>query len=84
MLKSLIKLARPTQWLKNGVVLVPLVFAGEADTTLLVKFALLAFVVFCLLSSAVYTFNDLIDREKDRQHPLKKSRPIASGKVSSA
>ncbi|MBN1211782.1 MAG: decaprenyl-phosphate phosphoribosyltransferase [candidate division Zixibacteria bacterium] len=81
MLKNLFKLARPTQWLKNGVLLAALVFAGEMSHTLKVELALFGVVIFCLLSSAIYTFNDLIDREQDRQHPLKKERPLASGKV---
>ena len=82
MLKNLFKLTRPTQWLKNGVLLAALVFAGEMSHTIKVELALFGVVVFCLLSSAIYTFNDLIDREQDRQHPLKKERPLASGKVS--
>jgi len=81
MFKNLFKLARPTQWLKNGVLLAALVFAGEMSQTLKIELALFGVVVFCLLSSAIYTFNDLIDREQDRQHPLKKERPLASGKV---
>jgi 4-hydroxybenzoate polyprenyltransferase len=81
MLKNLFKLARPTQWLKNTVLLAALVFAGQMSRTLKVELALFGVAVFCLLSSAIYTFNDLIDREQDRQHPLKKERPLASGKV---
>ena len=81
MLKNLIILARPAQWLKNGVVLAALVFAGEATQRGAVELALLAMAVFCLLSSAVYTINDLIDRDRDRQHPLKRERPLASGKL---
>jgi 4-hydroxybenzoate polyprenyltransferase len=81
MLKNLIILARPAQWLKNGVVLAALVFAGEATQTGALELALLATAVFCLLSSAVYTINDLIDRDRDRQHPLKRERPLASGKL---
>ena len=82
MFSSLIRLARPTQWLKNGILLAPLVFAGVMTETDRVLTALVATGLFCLLSSAIYVFNDLIDCEKDRQHPIKKSRPIASGKVS--
>jgi len=82
MLLALLKLARPPQWLKNGIILLALIFAGEMTHPKKVELALLAIAIFCLLSSAVYTFNDLIDREKDRKHPLKKNRPIASGKVS--
>jgi 4-hydroxybenzoate polyprenyltransferase len=82
MMIPLIRLARPTQWVKNGVVLAALIFAGRATQLYQVEVALFAVVIFCLLSSAVYTLNDLVDREKDRRHPLKKNRPIASGQVS--
>lgn len=84
MIADLIKLIRPSHWIKNGVVLAGLIFAGKAETPPLLQNALLAFVTFCLLSSAVYVFNDLVDRKRDQMHPLKKNRPIASGKVSSA
>lgn len=79
---QLIKLLRPHQWLKNGFVLVGLLFAhawGDSDK---VTQALLAFAAFCLFSSAVYVFNDLLDRAEDRQHPVKRQRPLASGTVS--
>lgn len=82
MFGSLFRLARPVQWLKNGIVLAGLIFAGEISNTFKVEIAFAAVGVFCLLSSAIYTINDLIDREKDRQHPHKKDRPLASGKVS--
>lgn len=81
MFVNLVRLARPAQWLKNLFVLAPLIFAGEAWHMASVSRALCATAIFCLLSSAVYAFNDLVDRESDRQHPLKKSRPLASGKV---
>ena len=81
MLRDIIKLLRPSQWIKNGVVLAGLIFAGKAGATQLLKISLLALVAFCFLSSAVYVLNDLIDRERDRAHPLKKNRPIASGRV---
>jgi 4-hydroxybenzoate polyprenyltransferase len=81
MFRDLISIARPTQWLKNGVVLAALVFAGELDNTARLEQAILAAILFCLLSSAVYTFNDLIDRDKDRLHPAKKDRPLASGRL---
>ncbi|MEP0828621.1 MAG: decaprenyl-phosphate phosphoribosyltransferase [bacterium] len=84
MISDIIKLIRPSHWVKNGVVLAGLIFAGKAETPPLLQNALLAFVAFCLLSSAVYVLNDLVDRKRDRMHPLKKNRPIASGKVSSA
>lgn len=82
MLRILVSLARPVQWVKNGVVLAALVFGGEVDQPDAVERAILAVIIFCFLSSSVYVFNDLIDREVDRQHPLKKDRPLASGAVS--
>jgi len=81
MLFDLIKLIRPTQWLKNGIIVLALVFAGELTHIGKIEISIIAIIIFCLLSSAVYTFNDLIDKEQDRQHPLKKSRPIASGRI---
>ena len=77
----LIKLMRPHQWLKNGFVLVGLLFAHAWRDPDIVTQALQAFAAFCLLSSAVYVFNDLLDREEDRLHPAKKHRPIASRAV---
>lgn len=82
MFVSLVKLARPSQWLKNGVVLAALIFSGEAMHAAATEIAVLAVFIFCLLSSSVYILNDLVDCEKDRHHPLKKDRPIASGRVS--
>lgn len=81
-MKHYIKLARPKQWLKNG-----LVFAapGAADVLTegkpLVK-TLIAFVAFCLAASSIYCFNDANDAEADRLHPKKKNRPVASGAIS--
>ncbi len=83
MISALVKLARPAHWLKNGIIILALIFAGEMADPQKVELAFIAVAIFCLLSSAVYTFNDLIDREVDRKHPLKKQRPIASGQVSS-
>lgn len=84
MLINLIKLARPKQWVKNGVLLAALVFAGTIGDSKSVELAIGAMAIFCLLSSSIYTLNDLVDRDKDRQHPIKRNRPIASGKVSVA
>lgn len=78
---DLVRLARPNQWAKNLVVLAALVFAGTIRDTHRIWLALAATGVFCLLSSAVYIINDLVDREQDRSHPLKKDRPLASGRV---
>ena len=66
MLLDLIRLARPTQWLKNGIMVLALVFAGELSHPEKIGLTIIAIAVFCALSSAVYTFNDLIDTERDR------------------
>ncbi|MEA2031629.1 MAG: decaprenyl-phosphate phosphoribosyltransferase [candidate division Zixibacteria bacterium] len=81
MLFDIIKLIRPAQWLKNGIIVLALVFAGELNNPEKIILAIIAIAVYCLLSSAVYTFNDLIDIERDKQHPLKKNRPLASGRI---
>ncbi len=78
----LIKLLRPHQWLKNGFVLVGLLFGHAWHDNGTVLQALAAFAAFCLLSSAVYVFNDFLDREADRLHPVKNKRPLASGAIS--
>ncbi len=88
-LTGLLKALRPRQWVKNLLVFLPLLFAVDlvwsADdlTTLLPHLGrLLALVAaFCAAASAVYLLNDLADREADRQHPVKRLRPIASGEV---
>lgn len=81
-LLALFKAMRPKQWTKNVVVFAPLIFDGKLfDPTLLLKTSL-AFALFCLISSTVYLINDLVDIEKDRQHPTKRYRPLASGALS--
>jgi len=75
---------RPEQWLKNGFVLSPLVFSGRALVWDAQWRAIVAFAAFCAVASAVYLMNDVIDREADRQHPRKASRPVASGMISPA
>ena len=70
---------RPRQWTKNGLLFLGLVFARCLGDPNLVVRASLAFVDFCLLASATYLVNDLVDLEQDRQHPTKRKRPIASG-----
>lgn len=82
--KSLIRLMRPHQWLKNGFVFVGLLFGHAWEDPQRLVQVLLAFAAFCLLASGVYVMNDLIDREQDRQHPEKRHRPLASGQVSVA
>ena len=82
MMIPLLRLLRPHQWLKNGFVFVGLLFGHAWTDPVKLGQALAAFVAFCLLASAVYVMNDLIDREQDRLHPKKKSRPLAAGTVS--
>jgi 4-hydroxybenzoate polyprenyltransferase len=74
---------RPRQWVKNLFVFAGLVFAQKLFTPLALV-ALAAFAVFCALSGAVYLVNDVADRDKDRLHPTKRDRPIASGRLSVA
>jgi decaprenyl-phosphate phosphoribosyltransferase len=79
---GLIKLMRPKQWVKNGFVFAPLLFAGELLNANAVAQTVIAALFFCIASSATYIVNDLHDIELDRQHPKKsKSRPLASGIV---
>lgn len=80
----MIKLLRPKQWTKNLLVFAALLFTGSYGDTKLVGLAVLAFVAMCLISSGVYIFNDIRDKERDAKHPRKKNRPIASGSVSVA
>jgi 4-hydroxybenzoate polyprenyltransferase len=78
-LKALIVSLRPAQWSKNLFVLAPLVFAEGLFDAALMGRGLLAFAVWSAAASSVYLVNDLHDRPKDRLHPLKRLRPIASG-----
>lgn len=75
---------RPRQWTKNLAVFAPLFFSQNVFVHRLFINAILTVAAFCFLSSAIYIFNDLIDREKDRLHPVKQNRPIASGSLSLA
>lgn len=82
-LPGLWKLVRPRQWIKNSFVLAPLVFAGEFANRHAIGQALLAMVLFCVASSAVYIVNDIRDIDRDRRHVKKRyTRPLASGAAS--
>jgi 4-hydroxybenzoate polyprenyltransferase len=83
-MSSVLRLLRPVQWLKNFFLFAPLIFSKHLFDAAYVLTAGEAFVVFALLSSTVYIFNDIADRESDRLHPTKRHRPIASGKLSIA
>ncbi|HPW54291.1 MAG: UbiA prenyltransferase family protein [Thermoanaerobaculaceae bacterium] len=81
-LVALVRAMRPRQWLKNGFVVAPAVFAGHAfDPPALLRVGAAAG-LFCLASSAVYLVNDVMDREADRCDPVKRYRPIAAGELS--
>ncbi len=80
MLSDFVKLCRPHQYLKNGFVLVGVIFGGRGDAALIGR-ALLAFLAFCAIASAVYIANDILDVEADRAHPIKRNRPIARGAI---
>jgi 4-hydroxybenzoate polyprenyltransferase len=76
---ALIKTMRPKQWAKNGVLFAALVFDRQLTKLVSLERTIIGFVIFCLLSSAVYIINDILDVQSDRAHPQKKDRPIASG-----
>lgn len=81
---SLLLSLRPGQWTKNLLVFAPLLFAVKLFDPASLARATAGFVIFCALSSVVYLVNDVMDRESDRRHPLKRLRPIAAGEVSVA
>jgi len=76
---NLIISLRPDQWTKNLIVFAALIFAVKLLDPAALALASAAFLIFCVLSGCVYLINDVSDREADRQHPLKRLRPIASG-----
>jgi len=81
MLRALIKSMRIRQWTKNAFVLAAVVFDRQLGNQPAVLKSLAGFILFCLLSSSVYLINDVLDAPADRQHPEKRNRPIASGKL---
>ncbi len=78
---ALFKAARPRQWIKNFAVFAALIFSGTLFDAIAVLKAFEAFLLFCIFSSATYLLNDVFDVERDKLHPFKKKRPIASGLV---
>jgi len=73
--------ARPRQWLKNLALYAPLVFEGSFFDPAKFLITTTAFIIFCALTSGIYILNDLIDLEKDREHPFKSNRPLAAGRI---
>lgn len=82
-LPLLIASLRPKQWTKNLIIFAPALFAQKIHEPKLLLAASLCFVAFCMVSGAVYIFNDWIDAPSDRNHPVKSKRPIASGAIDS-
>ena len=73
---------RPSQWVKNLVVPLPFLFGGALASARGWRLAAAGFVVFCAVTSAIYLVNDVMDRERDRAHPVKRRRPLAAGDLS--
>lgn len=84
MIRDILYSLRPRQWLKNFFIFSALVFDRQLTNSNSVRTTLLGFIIFCALSSSVYLFNDLFDIEADKIHPLKKNRPIASGRLNTS
>lgn len=81
---AILKLIRPHEWVKNLFVFAPAVFSGRLLDPRVLAASVIAWVGFCASSSFVYVFNDLLDADHDRQHPLKQRRPIPSGRVTTS
>jgi 4-hydroxybenzoate polyprenyltransferase len=81
MLKTILKAMRPKQWTKNAFVFAALIFDRKLFDVPSLERTLITFALFCFLASSVYLLNDILDIEADRSHPVKKNRPIASGKL---
>ena len=80
--KNIIRTARPRQWIKNLSLFTGIIFSGWLFRWDKLEVVIEAFLAFCLIASCVYIFNDIVDAPKDKNHPFKKNRPIASGKLS--
>lgn len=79
---GIIKTARPRQWIKNFALFAGLIFSGQLDNPFALALMIKAFIIFSGLTSATYFLNDVFDIERDKEHPFKKRRPIASGLLS--
>jgi 4-hydroxybenzoate polyprenyltransferase len=80
--RALVAALRPRQWPKNLLIFAGILFAAEYDEPGKWAAAVAAFVAYCVASSAAYLFNDVLDAQEDRLHPLKRNRPVASGALS--
>lgn len=83
MMKSIVTLLRPAQWMKNLFILLPLFFSGKMLNLEYCESVIWSVMAFTLAACSIYVINDLVDADADRQHPVKCQRPIASGAVNS-
>ena len=81
-MKKYLRLIRPQHWIKNVFVLVPMFFGGVLFDLTTIESGLLVFMAFSFIASSIYCYNDIVDADADRHHPVKCHRPIASGEVS--
>ncbi len=80
-LSILLAAVRPAQWVKNLVLPLPFLFGGALATARGWWLAICGFVLFCAVTSAIYLVNDIMDRDRDRAHPVKRRRPLAAGRL---
>ena len=81
--RDAVRLVRPRQWTKNLVVFAAIIFSGHLFEARPFAVTCVAFVSLCFVSSASYALNDVIEADRDRRHPVKRNRPVASGRISS-
>ena len=80
--RQIFVLMRPEHWVKNLFLFITAFFAARLDEPSVLYNAMMGFVAFCLIASAVYVLNDMVDATQDRNHPDKNRRPVASGAIS--
>lgn len=81
LLRNILRLLRPRQWMKNVAIFAAIMFSGQLFNLSSLLQVIYGFLIFCALSSSTYIINDIFDREQDRLHPFKRLRPLASGEV---
>ena len=82
LLRNILRLLRPRQWIKNGAVFGALIFSGQLFNPTMFITVSYGFFIFCALSSSIYIINDILDVQKDRIHPFKRFRPLANNDLS--